>query len=212
MPTPGNTVRAVFSAANTGGEQINTGCWFFLNSTPPSQADLNGIATDLATNWNVLTTNLKGHWYAGVSWQFVNVYYYAGGSNHAAMQAVAALAANVGTRAGGGSPIDTCSVVSLRTGFPGRSQRGRMYLPQHDTVSATTGQIVGTTATDFANNVALFLNTFSGARPGWGAVVSRTLGSSLPITQVLCDTIPDVQRRRENKMVASAVQSAIVTP
>lgn len=209
---PGNVVRAVFTATNVGGEKINTGCWFFLNTSAPTQTDLDNQTTDIATLWNTFTATMIGDVYAGVSWQILNTYYYAGGSNNASLQSSHTLTANTGTRSTAGSPIDTCCVVTLLTGFPGRSRRGRMYLPCHDTITATTGNFPSSTPVTYASGIGAFFNSYSSAHPGWGAVVSRTLGDSLPITLVRVNSLPDVQRRRENKLAINSTSQTVVTP
>jgi hypothetical protein len=212
MTIPGNVIRFVFSANNLGGEVINTGWWAFLNTAAPTQTDINTLTSDAAGVWNTFSLAMEPYFYTGVSWKQVQSYYYDGGSNNAALQGVANLTANAGTQAGTGTPIDTCVVASLRTGFPGRDKRGRMYLPYHKAVLNATGQMSSTDAGLIVAACGNMFNSWSSAHPGWAAVVSRTSSSSRAITQVLVDTKPDVQRRRENKLVATATQSVTVTP
>lgn len=212
MGIQGGVVRFVFSASNTGGEVINTGFWVFLNTSTPSQADLDTLTTDAATLWNVQSALLQGFCYAGVSWQQVKSYYYDGTGPGAALQSVKPLLANAGTQITGGSPIDTCLVVSLRTGLPGRTKRGRMYLPLHSAVSATSGQVPAATCTAFSNAVAGTFNSWNGAHPGFVSVVSRTSTSSAAVTQCQTNSVTDVQRRRENKLVPNNNALATVTP
>jgi hypothetical protein len=209
---PGETIRFVGVATNVGGELINTGFWVFTNSATTSQAELDSQTAAVAGFWNTMTTTLKPYWYPGVVWQSLKSYYYDGTSNNAVMQSQAALTGNAGQVASAGAPIDTALVCSLRTGFPGRSLRGRMYIPWHGGVTVATGNAATANATAYATAIATMFNSYNSGYPGWCAVVSRTLGSSRPITQVLCDTRPDVQRRRENKLAIVAVQSATVTP
>ena len=208
---PGGHIRWVFSANNVGGERINTGYWVATNDVTPTQAVLDAIAVQVAGYWNTTASGIAPYCYPGVSWLNVNGYYYDGTSNSAFMQTIAPLAANPGTLAGAGSPIDTCLVVSLRTGFPGRSRRGRMYLPFHNTVGAASGQTTSGIAAAYAGAVASGMNSYSAGHPGWAAVVSRTLGDSRAISLASCNTVPDVQRRRENKLSPASNPGVVVS-
>ena len=212
MAIPGGVVRFVFSASNVGGEKINTGFWVFLNTTAPTQSDLDTLCTDAANLWNTFSAAIQSFLYTGVSWQNVNAYYYDGTSNNAALQSIHALTANAGTLSTNGSPIDTCLVISLRTGLPGRNRRGRMYIPFHTPVLAATGNTSSTNSATIAVAAGNLLNGWSGGHVGYAAVVSRTGTDNRPITQVQVDTKPDVQRRRENKLAATAVSAQTVTP
>lgn len=212
MSIPGNHVRFVFGASNVGGEKINTGFWVFLNSSPPTQSDLDTLTTDAATLWNSFTGAIQGFLYTGVTWANVNSYYYDGTSDNAALQSIHALTANTGTVSTNGGPIDQCLVVSLRTGLPGRNRRGRMYIPYHTPVLAASGNTSSTNATTMATAAGTLLNGWSAAHVGWAAVVSRTSTQSRPVTQVQVDTKPDIQRRRENKLVASSTALVTITP
>lgn len=101
---------------------------------------------------------------------------------------------------GGGSPLppESAICVSLLTGAPGRSNRGRMYLPG-PTVSTvnTLGKMNSNVPSIFANWAAAFfgdVNTASRSSVLW----SRKNALSRSITQVSVGDQFDVQRRRQN--------------
>lgn len=212
MAIPGGVVRFVFSASNVGGEVINTGFWVFLNTSTPTQADLDTLTADVATLWNTYAGAIQSSLYTGVSWKQVLSYYYDGSGSGAALQSSHVLAASTGTLSTSGAPIDNCLVTSLRTGLPGRAKRGRMYVPCHAAILAATGNYGNPLATTYVTAAQTMFNAWNAAHAGWVAVVSRTSTSSLPVLQVQVDTKPDVQRRRENKLVPTSTQLATVTP
>lgn len=112
------------------------------------------------------------------------------------------------------SPITACA-FGLYTGLPGRSGRGRVYLP-HTGPGITDGQLAVTTF--HATRLATFLK--AGPLGGWGTgspspvytpcVVSEKTGGTTTINRVRLDTIPDTQRGRRNRMTAAGVFSAAV--
>jgi len=101
-------------------------------------------------------------------------------------------------------PTSVAACVSLRTGFTGRSARGRLFLP-----GLTETQIAGNTIDPaWVNNITtafeelrtILATNYSGG--GWSvtsfinAGVPRTAGRQLPITTVQVDSRVDTQRRR----------------
>jgi hypothetical protein len=114
-------------------------------------------------------------------------------------------------------PFYVSMCASLLTNQPGRSGRGRMYLPLTGSgFNAGTGQMTLTLGT-MASNVALFLtglgpddNTFPGDPTSEADVVSITHGLSNKITTVRIDSIPDTQHGRTRRVTATATGSASV--
>jgi len=117
---------------------------------------------------------------------------------------------SAGGGAGGGSgtalPALTAACVSFRTGFTGRSARGRNY------VWGLTTDSLGSNENTIASGTQSFLIAAYDALPGylvgtpWAHVVvsrytnnvKRTTGVYLPITDyILTDNLWDTQRRRK---------------
>lgn len=110
-------------------------------------------------------------------------------------------------------PAQTAMVVSLRSSVPGRSGRGRMYLPATGAAIAAAMQFSSSIITGVAARSAQLvedLGTSSYQDVGLKAVVASTAGAR-QITRVEVDNDPDTQRRRSDKLQASQTAIEIVT-
>jgi hypothetical protein len=118
----------------------------------------------------------------------------------------------------GAHPCYVACCVSMLSAFPGRSKRGRMYLPATAyAVTGTTGQwtTAGTATTTVANLASHLTN--SAHTPGWGSpaafspvVLSKTLGSTSDIVSLRIDSLPDTQHGRTRSLVALATATHTV--
>lgn len=108
-------------------------------------------------------------------------------------------------------PPETAVCVSFLTGVPGRSNRGRMYLPApHSGLLTTSGRLVSTSATFFASWAAQLLSGINGSIDGGDVVVwSRKGASTKNVTQVLVGDQFDVQRRRQNATPETYVSASV---
>lgn len=116
-----------------------------------------------------------------------------------------------GSSSDGSLPQEVACCVSIVTATAGRSTRGRYYVPcfaksklddQGLFPSANITTLVGALAD--AHN-AMFADT-----PSWVVgVYSRLLHGFTPATQLRIGTVPDVQRRRRNKLVESRVNAPV---
>jgi hypothetical protein len=104
-------------------------------------------------------------------------------------------------------PIQTALVASLRTDFPGPSNRGRLYFPGTG-ASLVSGSSRYTTANmnSFILGVKALLNGINTSiQPTLGpntlVVWSRTGGSVNAVTSLRAGDVPDVQRRRRDQLV-----------
>ena|ERR1700722_6469412 len=110
-----------------------------------------------------------------------------------------------GTAASDALPAQCSLCVSWTSSTPGRSGRGRMYLPQFTAgflSAAGTGLITTACQTivkTAATNLLASLNS-SGLTP---SLVSRTTKVVTPITGGSVDNIIDTQRRRRDKIIGS---------
>lgn len=94
--------------------------------------------------------------------------------------------------------------ATLLTGLPGRSAKGRMYLPSaggplsnHQRASADVASVSAATA-----DLISALNTAAALSNVGVACVAGNMGL-LPITAVSVDSLQDTQRRREDKLAAN---------
>jgi hypothetical protein len=109
-------------------------------------------------------------------------------------------------------PNQVAVVASLRMGYPGRSRRGRMFLPCRSSAALNADGFLNDTvrplvAQDVADLFGNFNNALSGRRV---AVLSPTTGSAFPVTSVDVGNVCDTQRRRRNAL--SEVRSTVSVP
>lgn len=191
-----------------GSEIWQTGFWSLYQPT-----DESALGTALAVvkaRMDTFWTAHKVHVYPTYAITEYRAYSYAGGSTKSQFEQAITFTGVPGTLSGNGSPVDTCLVASLRTNFVGRSRRGRMYLPFHE-VCTSAGMIGTGDPTPTATAVAAMLSGVNADGFGNVAVVSQVLSTPEPVTSVVVDNKPDVQRRRENRISATLVKSAGVT-
>jgi hypothetical protein len=213
MPIPANVVKMVMRGTGYSGEIWQTGYWGVPGPAITTQAQLQTLTNAAVTPFTTFWNTIKSHIYTGFSWTGLTAYFYSGGTT-AQFVARADVSASPGTLSAGGSPADTCLVVSTRTVQSGRSFRGRMYIPCHDTVAPGTG-LWTTQASTYSTAVATLMLAVNGVGPpGMDArVVSRKLATASLITSVTADQLPDVQRRRENRMSKGTVATnSVFTP
>lgn len=198
------------SGKGPGSEIWQCGFSTISTSAITSQAGLQSLVNSLAPFVNTFWTALRPSVYPIYSITNLTGYQYVYPSNRAQFQAQAALTATTGTLASNAAPIDTALVVSLRTAVPGRRTRGRMYVPCHAPITTTDGCFSSTVSTAIGTAVKTMLSSvFSGTTLA-PVVVSRTGGTYETITGCVTDNKPDVQRRRENRLAASNVQTLTI--
>jgi len=202
--------KVVLHGTGPGSELWQTGFCVVSSSPPISQASLqvqcDALVSPVTTWWNAI----KGKISTAYTLQGISMYAYSFPTPTALFQAESAAIASPGTLTGTGSPIDTCLVVSLRTGIPGRSQRGRMYLPCHEGATVTTGMLASATATLYNTSTKALFDTANTLTTNKVVVVSRTHGSYETVKSLVADNKPDVQRRRENRLAPAATDIKVL--
>lgn len=179
-------------------------------SGAPDQAALNALLTAFQTAatvfWNGGTpVGLKARNMPDVTLTGFRAYLYStGGTGQASLQAGTDITPIPGT---GTAALPTqCSLVaSLLTGQPGRSRRGRMYLPY--TVSNTLDtnhQITLAEAAIISGRVKTLIDSINAsAITGFArvSIVGPTAAST--VSSVRVDSELDIQRRRADKILAA---------
>jgi len=220
MAIPSGDILRIVVGGPIGGDTWSTGQWRVLTGMTglPTPTQMNAAATAwLATFkslvWDPATGGWRGQNNAGTALSTCRVYLYQGGL--LAAQGAAAITPDTGL-ATPVLPAYVAGCVTLQTNTPGRSGRGRIYMPITGcTMVAATMQI----QSDFTPHLAAlasWLNsgvdtTMPGSPTGVPVVLSRTKTQTHQITALRMDTIPDTQHGRENKFVASAVRTGVVT-
>lgn len=212
MPIPQGTVKMVVSGTLPGGEIFSHG--YQLNGNSGwSQTQLDavlGVAVGGLTN-NFLTTSVKAFFSTQTVWTKVRAYLIgAGGAT--ILQSESATLNLAGTAAASPTPNQCALVATLLTGFPGRSKRGRSYLPGPSAGILAAGQISQANAQTIAAAFAAWMTFHRDhpTNPAAPVVASATLSATLPMVQVRVDTRLDVQRRRAGKQTITGVGLATV--
>lgn len=222
MSHAANTLRVVWSGPVSSQDNWSVGLNFA--STAPVGAitptEMNTAAAALAGFWTAnfwkagaglgVNTNV-----ASTAFTTVQNYYY-GAAGVLLAQGGASVAAVTGAGATA-APAYVAKVVSLETARFGRSYRGRMYLPQ--TSPALTGSTLqyADTATTLAG-IKAFINACNGSALVLGgaavglalSVASLKLSINTPVNAIKIDSIPDTQRGRINKDIATTVSSTSI--
>jgi hypothetical protein len=127
----------------------------------------------------------------------------AGALNLAAEAAPAATAKGSGTLR---LPLQTALVASFISGFPGRSNRGRIYLPCLTPVlDSQSARLAPNDVQAYANDFSRWLSRIAAAAPGGAltvpVIVSLTKGTQVPITSVRVGDVLDNQSRRRDSLL-----------
>jgi hypothetical protein len=165
-------------------------------------SDAGEIATSIATAWSTAWSAVAGEFCTGTRWNKVSVYELDTISQPAVDVAEASLNL-VGTNSTDPLPPQVAVCVTLQTGRPGRSYRGRHYLgglPENK--CEPPGKLVATSRTAIANFYSAWMGSVNSAIDSRLCVVlSPTLNIGTPITAVSVGDIYDTQRSRRDSQV-----------
>lgn len=208
--------KIVFYGTLAGGEIWETGFWMLgagVNSgaTATAQAHLIGGTLSASDDSGAMRITAIRLWDREVQWLGVRCYAYDG---HAAAAWVgdAPLPQPVqGAAPGGPLPHQVCAVMTLQTGLAGRSQRGRMYLPATGASIGPDGQFVNASIDPVVAGWAKGFSDIHSANDGKVVVYSRVKQATHQVSRVRIDSIPDIQRRRANKLQATFTTASEVS-
>lgn len=216
MPIPAEVYRVVASGSLAGGEIWSTGLWV-QGHTPATQADADSAA-ELWMAQLVSTTDpapfllmAENWWSTQTTLERVTTYCYPAGGPHAAFIG-SYDQLTTGQQGSQTKPNQVALVTSLRTGIAGRRSRGRMYVPLTGGPLGADGQVPTAGAQAIADSWGTFLGDWNASGDnGTVVVVSASATQAYPITQVVVDTRPDIQRRRANRQAINARTTHAVT-
>lgn len=216
MAIPVGSVKLVFAGNLQGGEKFAHGFWFNAGATPISQSqlDANLAGATLTFNTQLGTAAIKALYPTTTTYNTITAYSYAGGPNVDLVSGPATPTAWAGT-AGGAMPNQICIVMSLRSGNPGRSFRGRSYLPGlQNTAIGNDGQLVAANRTTLGNAWKAFLQGVAAGGGGTTAmppiIMSAARSAKTPMLTFQIDSRMDVQRRRAAKQIVTSVASFVL--
>lgn len=205
MAVPSGYSRNIIRGHLEGGEIFEWGFW--IAEAPSNAAAANTQAAAIATAYtsSAATGTPPANFLSSTEGiDEVRVYSYVTGGTTADFVGSAPLVvagSSVSTM-----PNQVAIVVTLETGFSGRRNRGRYYLPCSRLATLTLGQIPSATVTAIALNAKTFLDAVNSAAGQPVSVLSQVAGSAKPVTAVRVDSKFDIQRRRANREPASFTQ------
>lgn len=174
----------------------------------------NSMFTQFNTQfWSAASSPYKSQVGAQASLDRVQAYMYIGNVTNAVAAGVSNVAAVPGTGSTVAHPPQIALVFSLKTGFPGRSARGRAYLPNLESPVGTDGRVaqnLQTFCTNFANFLAGMRTVSVAGTACTPFVYSNTLQTGNAITSVSVDDVLDTQRRRRDQVSPSVTRVAAV--
>lgn len=212
MPIPAGSWRVTVNGQMPSGEGFVTGFWMG-GAAYTNHASLQTLSDSVRDSFqsNALTA-IRAMNPAGLKFQKIKTYAYDGSGAKAVDVAESAIVTGQqpGTSVAATLPMQACMVVTLHTGRPGRSYRGRMYVPAisaalatHQYAAADVNAVTGAVANWFTNLNSLLTP--------YVAVMSTKLGATAVVTDVAADSIPDTQRGRAEHLAASTRSVVTVT-
>lgn len=173
-------------------------------ATPSTMAAVKTAVSDWWTAWtNQGTCGVS----TDVTLESVSAYHYASGSSTADSIEEETFTGLHGPSGTVLSPRDAL-VVTLKTGHPGASYRGRVYLPVCG-ATLSNHQYQANTVDVAASAFATLLHDLNSATAPDKMIVAGKAGAQV-ITSVSADSLVDTQRRREDKFGATANSSYAV--
>jgi hypothetical protein len=207
--------KLVFSGKIGSAQTWSVGPWVRapFNDVAMTQGALNAFAVDAGGAW----APQSGSWFspfnvATTTITSCTVYFYNTGSIHADKVSAPAPLTTVGSGTAT-LPSLLAIVASLHSGVPGKSGRGRIYIPLTRNSSLDTDGQVGDTVLQTACNglKSAMNNLASGAGydfPPVPIVASFTTGDTQEILSVSMNSLVDVQHRREDSVGINANKTA----
>jgi hypothetical protein len=174
-----------------------------------SQAITDTLVGQLATFFPAWVNGIKGQWQADTTWNSLKGYYRVPNSavvNHVSVPAVAAISgANVNYM-----PPLLATVCSLRSTTPGRSGRGRMFIPFTGGPTGADSQVTAAMTGNVGLSTKTMFDSINAAAPAAGGyasfvvgVASFHVGAFYPVRSLVVDSILDVQRRRQDRLISA---------
>lgn len=201
-------IKVVIRGTLVSVQDWSTAFWIGLDGgSAPTTSTSASIADAIEAKVATMIGQLTGHiWSTETHYTGISIYYYPPDTLTAEWTADNSDGAAAGTLTSY-EPTFLAQVVSLLSPFSGASNRGRMYVPFTANGIGSDGEWGSADITYAGANVASMMTainaldlTTDGITGQACVVVSRTRAWTKPITQTRTDSIPDVQRRRKDKL------------
>lgn len=210
-------IRCQLSGHLMGSQTWSTSVWMNTasGSTIPGQSDIQAVANVVGPILDTFAAAIVSTvWVSNTTYDGNHFSWYPANSVKPSRVSVRTPTTVTGT----GSvylPAFTALVASFRTAVPGRGGRGRSYLPLTNGTPMSGGlfQISSAAATTVANAYKAMIDSINSATIAAPftshrvAVRSSSIGTGIPITSVIVDSLPDAQHRREDKLLPTYVIS-----
>jgi hypothetical protein len=221
MPMPVGDYVKISVGGSIATEQWSINVWAkYSGGVQPTPAQLNAWALQVLNGfklhvWSAVTGPLAVFNSTGCNVASAKAYFYRNGSLLVAGTAgITPVAGNASSTI---QPAYVSLVCTLLTLFPGRSKRGRVYLPATGVgLTAATFQVTSVVSQDgLAVNMWNWFVTANDFAPGWdvpGSVVvgvmSLKTSTFTPLSGVRIDSLPDTQHGRSRRLVSAHISSA----
>lgn len=209
--------KSVFAGTVTGVQTWSCSLWIARNGgSTPTQAQVTSNAGAISALWQAwFNTTARGVNHSPLTAESLSAYYYPSGALSATFVGINQFTHIVANGPTDRAPSQLSLVTSLRSSTPGRSGRGRFYMPLTETAQLTAGQVSQSLVNSLAVDAKTLINGINGLAPAEGgafvcSVASFTKGLLEPIVTVVVDSKVDTQRRREDKIGASFVGEASI--
>jgi hypothetical protein len=215
-----DTIKVVCAGHLETAQTWSTG--FYMNVVLAGGAfgpgEMNDIADKISVPAVTWLTSFINNWSQSTFFEKVTTYFIPSTGTHATFVGEKDLTTPLqGAGTTGFTPIDTAMVQSLRTVAPGRSGRGRMYVPYNVGGIDATGHFSSSNVDNAAHATATFLTAVNALNLAVDNITSQdvvvasfTKAFVTLVTHVIVDNIPDGQRRRKDKLGVSHQLSVAV--
>lgn len=195
----------------------STSFWMALiGGSAMTQADLDSDATGIAALVHTWAVSLEAYERPTVTFNEVKVTFYEAGAITPTLVSVPVFSTVTGNASVAGLPTQCAVVHTLKTNRPGKSGHGRMYVPLTCIAQMDgDGQVQGSNVSSLSTSLAGLFTALNASAPANGgsfavSVVSWTHALITAVSRVVVDSVVDTQRRRRNKIGATAVTSTTV--
>lgn len=216
LPSP--AYKMVFGGSMGGVQDWSCSMWAQVTGgDPPTQLEVTTNSGALGTKWSTMWNSFKTRNWPTVTADHLTAYYYPAGSTVSTLIGIDEFTAIPGTGSTLELPSQLSLVASLRSSTPGRSGRGRFYLPLTDGGSLSNGQVAGGDCTTIVGLIKALVDGINALTPAEGGafrcgVASFTKSAFYPVVTAIIDSKIDTQRRREDKVGVLFVAPAVIAP